>query len=83
MKVKGTSVYTLKTGEHALILVTENEEEQIKLYHYLSIDAYRFKKEVAEDHPAIEYISVGYVNNDNELVWNKKYIPVPKWYDMN
>lgn len=83
MRVKGTFIYTLKTGENALILLAENKIEQQKLYHYLTIDAYRFKKEIAEEEPRIELISAGYRNEKGEIFWSEEYIPVLKWYDNN
>ncbi|TCD12144.1 hypothetical protein EZ449_03770 [Pedobacter frigidisoli] len=83
MKVKGTFIHTLKTGEKALILLTDNEEEQEKLFHYLSIDAYQFKKEIVEKEPRIELISAGYTDNEGKVVWNENYIPIPKWFEMN
>lgn len=83
MKVKGTFIYTLKTGENALILLTESKIEQDKLYHHLTVDAYQFKKEIVEEEPRIELISAGYKNEKDEIIWNLKYIPVPKWYDLN
>jgi hypothetical protein len=83
MRIKGSFIYTLKTGENALILLTENKIEQEKLYHYLMVDAYRFKKEIVQEEPGIELISAGYKNEKDELTWNHEYIPVPKWYDQN
>jgi len=83
MKVKDTFIYTLNTGENALILLTESKIEQDKLYHHLTIDAYRFKKEIVEEEPRIEVISAGYKNEKDEIIWNSEYIPVPKWYDLN
>jgi hypothetical protein len=83
MSVKGTFIYTLKTGENALILLAENKAEQEKLYHYLAVDAYRFKKEIVEEEPRIELISAGYRNEQGEILWSEEYIPVPKWYDLN
>ncbi|WP_316799556.1 hypothetical protein [Pedobacter frigidisoli] len=43
MRVKGTIIHKLGTGEHVLILLAENKTEQQKLYHYLTIDAMQFK----------------------------------------
>jgi hypothetical protein len=83
MKVKGTFIYTLKTGENALILLTESKIDQDKLYHYLMVDAYQFKKEIVQEEPRIELISAGYKNENDEVIWNHEYIPVPKWYDLN
>ncbi|WP_293789925.1 hypothetical protein [uncultured Pedobacter sp.] len=83
MRVKGTFIHTLKTGENALILLAENKSEQEKLYHYLAIDAYRFKKEIAEEAPHIELISAGYKNEQGKIIWDEEYIPLPKWYDHN
>jgi len=83
MKVKGAFIYTLNTGENALILLADNEIEQDKLYQYLAIDAYQFKKEIVEEEPRIVLISAGYKNENNEIIWNREYIPVPKWYDEN
>ena len=83
MRVKGTFIHQLKTGENALILLTENKIDQDKLYHYLTIDAYQFKKEIVEEEPRIELISAGYKNENDEITWNQEYIPVPKWYELN
>jgi len=83
MRIKGTFIYTLKTGENALILLAENKSEQEKLYHHLTVDAYRFKKEIVEEEPRIELISAGYRNEQGRIFWNEEYIPVPKWYDLN
>ncbi|KQM72684.1 hypothetical protein ASE74_22705 [Pedobacter sp. Leaf216] len=83
MKVKGAFVYPLETGEKALILLAESKTDQDKLYHYLTIDAYKFKREIAEEEPNIGWISAGYKNEHNEITWNQEYIPVPKWYDLN
>jgi hypothetical protein len=83
MRIKGSFIYTLKTGENALILLTENKIDQDKLYHYLTVDAYRFKKEIVQEEPRIELISAGYKNENDEVIWNNEYIPVPKWYDLN
>ncbi len=33
--------------------------------------------------PRIELISTGYKNENNEIIWNREYMPVPKWYDLN
>lgn len=83
MRVKGTVVITLKTGEKALILLTENKIEQTKLYHHLAIDAYQFKAELSEEEPNIKYISAGFKSDDDEIIWDDDYIAVPKWYDKN
>lgn len=83
MKVMATLVITLKSGEKVLILLAENKIEQEKLYHHLSIDAYKFKHEIAEEAPKIDYISAGYKGEDNEIIWEDNYIPVPKWFDKN
>jgi hypothetical protein len=83
MRVKGTFIYTLKTGENALILLTESKIDQDKLYHYLTVDAYQFKKEIVQEEPRIELISAGYKDENDEVIWNHEYIPVPKWYDLN
>ncbi|MBC6110486.1 hypothetical protein ACFOG5_05045 [Pedobacter fastidiosus] len=83
MKVKETMIFTLKNGEKALILLAENEEEQEKLYHHLTVDAYKFKNEIAETEPRIDYISSGYRNEKDEVTWNNDYIPVPKWFEKN
>ncbi|WP_316830184.1 hypothetical protein [Pedobacter aquatilis] len=83
MKVKGTLIITLKSGEKALILLAENQTEQQKLYHHLSVDAYRFKSEISEEIPKIDYISAGYRDHNSQIVWEDNYIPVPKWYDKN
>ncbi|WP_316737464.1 hypothetical protein [Pedobacter aquatilis] len=83
MRIKGTVVITLKTGEKALILLTENETEQSKLYHHLAIDAYQFKNELSEEEPNIKYISTGYKTDNNEIIWDDNYIAVPNWYDKN
>ncbi|KQS40577.1 hypothetical protein [Pedobacter sp. Leaf194] len=83
MKVKGTLVITLETGEKALILLAENKSEQEKLYHYLSVDAYKFKSEISEEAPRIDFISAGYNDDDDQIIWEDNYIPVPKWYEKN
>lgn len=83
MKVKGSMLITLKSGQKALILLAENKSEQEKLYHRLSIDAYKFKHEIAEAAPEIEYISAGYKTDNNEIIWEDNYIPVPNWYREN
>ncbi|MGN8054914.1 hypothetical protein ACTJKN_01495 [Pedobacter sp. 22163] len=83
MRIKGSFIYTLKTGENALILLAENKIDQEKLYHYLTVDAYRFKKEIVQEEPGIKLISAGYKNEKDEVIWNHEYIPVPKWYDLN
>lgn len=83
MKVKGTLVITLKSGEKALILLAENKSEQEKLYHHLSVDAYKFKNEISEEAPGIDYISAGFRGEGDQIIWEDNYIPVPKWYDKN
>ncbi|MCZ4222097.1 hypothetical protein [Pedobacter rhodius] len=83
MKVKGSVVITLNSGEKALILIAKNKSEQEKLYHHLSIDAYQFKNEISEEAPKIAYISAGYKSETNEIIWEDNYIPIPKWYDKN
>ncbi|RZL45557.1 MAG: hypothetical protein EOP00_17205 [Pedobacter sp.] len=82
MRIEGTMVITLETGEKALLLLAKNKIEQDELYQHLSVDAYKFKKEVSEEEPEIKFISAGFRNED-EVFWNENYIPVPKWYDMN
>lgn len=70
-------------GEKALILLTKNQESQELLYQSLSVDAYQFKKEVAENIEGLAYISTGYKNEKNEIIWDDNYIAVPKWYENN
>jgi len=82
MRVTGTMVITLETGEKVLLLLAEDKIEQEELYQYLSVDAYKFKKEVSEEEPGIAFISAGF-KIDDEVFWNDNYIPVPRWYDMN
>lgn len=47
MKFKGSMLITLKSGQKALILLAENKSEQVKLYHHLSIDPYKYKNEIS------------------------------------
>lgn len=83
MRIKGTFIHQLKTGENALILLAASKTEQDKLYQHLAVDPYQFKKELVEEEPRIELISAGYKNKNNEVTWNEEYIPVPKWYEQN
>ncbi|WP_316825067.1 hypothetical protein [Pedobacter miscanthi] len=83
MKVKGTFIHKLKTGENALILLTGSKTEQEKLYHHLTVDAYQFKKDIVAEEPRIALISAGYKDENDEVTWNEDYIPVPKWYEQN
>jgi len=83
MKVKGTVIITMPGGAKALILLATALEDLDRLHHYLTIDAYRFKKEVSESIPGIEFISAGFKNNKGEFIWNDDYIPIPKWYENN
>ncbi|WP_231459769.1 hypothetical protein [Pedobacter sp. Leaf132] len=83
MRIKGTVVITLKSGEKALILLTESKAEQFKLYQHLATDAYQFKNELSEEEPEIKYISSGFKTDENEIIWDDNYIAVPNWYDKN
>lgn len=83
LKVKGTIIMSLPDGEKVIVLLAETMEDMDKLYHYLTIDAYRFKNEIAEHSPDIKSISAGYKNDNDEVFWNNEYIPLPKWYDNN
>ena len=83
MIVRGNMILTLKTGQKVLILLAENASEQEQLYHKLAVDAYSFKEQISIEIPGIELISAGYKTNDNELIWNDEYIPIPKWYNQN
>lgn len=55
-KVKGTLVMTMAGGDRVFVLLAESMEDMDKLYHYLTIDAYRFKNEIAEHSPDIKSI---------------------------
>lgn len=70
-------------GEKVLILLTKDRESQELLYQNLCVDAYQFKKEVAENIEGLAYISTGYKGDKNEIIWNDDYIAVPKWYENN
>lgn len=83
MKVKGTIIFSLATGERVLVLLAQSRSELNSLYHYLCIDAYQFKKDVSENLMDITYISAGFKDENGELQWNDEYIPVPKWYEKN
>lgn len=83
MKIKGSMIMNAPTGGKALVLLTEDKTTFDKLYHKLSIDAYQFKKEIAENIKDIKYITAGYKTDKNEVIWNDDYIPVPRWYELN
>lgn len=83
MKVKGTIIHKLGTGEHVLILLAENKAEQQKLYHYLTIDAMQFKQEIATEAPKLDFITAGFKNTDGKVIFNEDYIEMPKWFDLN
>ncbi|QPH40186.1 hypothetical protein [Pedobacter endophyticus] len=83
MKITGTHIRTLNTGDKVLILLAENKEEQKKLHHYLLIDAYQFKQDVAEDIPKVDFISAGYKDEDDKIIYDRNLIEIPKWFEKN
>lgn len=83
MKVLGSELMSLHNGEVVLIILAINGADCERLYHRLTIDAYEFKKHVAEKIPEVSYLSVGIKNPGGKLEWNKNYIELPKWYDLN
>ncbi|WP_316809490.1 hypothetical protein [Pedobacter agri] len=83
MKVFGSELISLYSGEVVMIMLAHDEIDCERLYHYLTIDAYEFKKHLVEHHPEVNYLSVGFRNPNGKLDWNKNYIELPKWYDLN
>lgn len=83
MSIKETIIVTLPTGELVVVLLARDAEEVKQLYHHLQIDAYQFKKSVAQETNGIEFISAGFKNDKGEIFWEDDLIPVPKWYEQN
>ncbi|RZK15199.1 MAG: hypothetical protein EOO86_17180 [Pedobacter sp.] len=83
MNVLGSELMSLYNGDVVLIMLAIDIMDCDRLYHYLTIDAYEFKKHVAENFPEVNYLSVGFKSPNGKLEWNKNYIELPKWYDLN
>jgi|GEM_PF-600605 len=83
MKVFGSELISLYNGDIVMIILAVDELDCERLYHYLTIDAYEFKKHIAEHLPEVTYLSVGFKNPNGKLEWNNNYIELPKWYDLN
>lgn len=83
MKVIGSVVVSLNNGDVVLIMLAKDKASEVKLYHYLSIDAFEFKKDLSENMPEVAYLSAGHRTEEGKLEWNKEYIELPKWYDLN
>lgn len=64
-------------------MLSKDPADQERLHHYLSIDAFEFKKNIAESMPGIEYLSTGVLNGKGNIEWSEEYIELPKWYDLN
>jgi hypothetical protein len=83
MKIFESLVITSQRGEQVLIMLSKEGTDRERLHHYLSIDAFDFKKHVAEKMPEIEYVSTGILNGKGNIEWSEKYLELPKWYDLN
>ena len=83
MKISGSFVITSDKGEQVLVMLSKDFADQKRLHHYLAIDAFEFKKNIAERIPEIEYISTGILNASGQVEWSEDYIELPNWYDLN
>jgi hypothetical protein len=82
MKILGSLIITSAKGEHVLIMLSKELTERDRLHHYLAIDAFEFKKNIAEQMPEIKHLSKGILSTTGELEWSEDYIELPK-YDLN
>ncbi|GGE41396.1 hypothetical protein EV200_101656 [Pedobacter psychrotolerans] len=83
MNVKDTMLITLPSGKKVIILLAIDKEAVEELYQYLKIDAFQFKKSIAENDSDVSYISAGYKNDSGEIFWEDDLIPIPRWYENN
>jgi len=83
MKIWESIVIQSIKGEQILVLICNSLAEQERLHHFLTIDAYEFKKNIAEVKPEIDYLSTGQRQESGKINWNKDFIELPKWYDLN
>jgi hypothetical protein len=70
-------------GDLIMVMLAISDADCQRLYHYLLIDAFDFKKHVAEYMPEVTFLSAGYRTLDGRLKWKREFIELPKWYDLN
>jgi len=83
MIVLGSEMILLKSGDLVMVMLARNKADSESLYHYLRVDAFEFKRHVAERMPEVNFLSSGHRTEAGKLEWNHDYIDLPKWYDLN
>jgi len=83
MKIWRSVIVESLRGERVLVLLCRSLSEQERLHQYLMIDAFEFKKNIAESKPEIDFLSTGQLDDSGRIDWRDDLIDLPKWYDLN
>ena len=83
MKIWESVIIESVRGERVLVLLCQSLSEQERLHQYLMIDAFEFKKYIAEGEPEIDFLSTGQMDDKGHIYWREDVIDLPKWYHLN
>lgn len=74
MELKATIEIDMDKGEKLLVIVTNSQEDQEDLYSKLLANISAFKDGLNFRKAHIEYITAGYWDQNNVIVWQKPLI---------
>ncbi|WP_412468128.1 hypothetical protein [Pedobacter sp. KLB.chiD] len=74
MELKATIEIDMDKGEKLLVIVTNSQEDQDDLYNQLLANIKAFKDGLNSSVAHIAYITAGYWDKNNVIVWQKPFI---------
>jgi len=74
MELKATIEIDMDKGEKLLVIVTNSQEDQDVLYSQLLANIKSFKDGLNLSEAHIEYVTAGYWDKNNVIVWQRPLI---------
>ena len=74
MELKATIEFNMEDGEKLLVLIANSLQDQDDLYSHLLVNIKKFRENLAFKNAGIEYITAGYWDKNDVIIWQKPFI---------